>query len=120
MVSCGGLGVYYATVCFLVAAVHCSFFAVCICVDAVANFEKLCAAVSAFRTVPAPYVPPSVSVSEASNFVQDADYDMPEVDDTPPSIADQQLFAEFSTGETTAQEPAQSHAEEDRELPDDL
>ena len=80
----------------------------------------MCVAVSLLRVVPAPYVPPSVSVSEAANFVQDEDYDIPDLDDTPPRDADQQLFAEFSTGETTAQQPAQSVAEEAPQLPDDL
>ena len=50
---------------------------------------------SASRGVAAPYVPASTSMSDASNFEQDDDYEDQQLDDTPPSKSDQKLFAEF-------------------------
>jgi hypothetical protein len=69
------------------------------------------------RTVPAPYVPASTSASDASNFDQEG-YEVAELDDTPPSNADQLLFADFSDSGVSGLTPFDQHPEE--ALPDDL
>ena len=50
------------------------------------------------RTASPPHVPASTSVSDASNFEQDEDYEDQELDDTPPGQDDQGQFAAFDSG----------------------
>ena len=70
------------------------------------------------RTVPAPHVPASTSMSDASNYEQE-DYEVAALNDTPPSSADQLLFADFS-GDTGDAAPAPADQYLDEPLPDDL
>ena len=70
------------------------------------------------RTVLAPYVPASTSASDASNFEQE-DYEVAELDETPPSSADQLLFADFSDSGDLRLTSTDRYSEEDA-LPDDL
>jgi hypothetical protein len=50
------------------------------------------------RTASPPHVPASTSVSDASNFEQDEDYEDQQLDDTPPAAGDQLQFAAFDSG----------------------
>ena len=70
------------------------------------------------RTVAAPFMPPSTSTSDASNFEQAQDDEFAEYHETPTSAIDQQLFAEFSADAAVASRATDEYHED--ALPDDL